>query len=451
MSIRSLYWFTNDLRISDNPLLAQAAQNSHQLTCCYLLPSLTPLEQRFQVVASNGLAKQRFLLESLADLGTKLQTLGQSLQIASGDAVSQLCQFIELTEANHLYVSESVDFAIHQTLREVRLRYPQLTVVSLNTHRLFEQAELPFSLAALPGSFSVFRKQVESLDGRYSSQSARWNSDITALPPSVISSSSSWLSTTIRSINVELRSSPVWRGGESAALEHLEDYFSSDAPLIYKQTRNALDEWESSTKFSPWLANGCLSIGRLLARLNDYETQRGANESTYWIYFELLWREYFQWYALKYGAELFQFSGIKGQVPLTSYYPQRMRSWINGTTPYPIVNAAMKQLKATGYLSNRSRQLVASCLVHELSIDWRYGAQYFQSQLIDYDVASNWGNWQYLAGVGADPRGHRRFDLAKQTALYDPELSFIRHWQGEADQHSIDVVDMVDWPVSPAQ
>jgi deoxyribodipyrimidine photo-lyase len=96
--------------------------------------------------------------------------------------------------------------------------------------------------------------------------------------------------------------------------------------------------------------------------------------------------------------------GIKRLSPLTSYYPERFQKWINGSTPYPLVNACMNELRETGDLSNRGRQIVASCLVNELGMDWRYGAAYFERVLIDYDVASNWGNWQYLAGVGADPR-----------------------------------------------
>jgi deoxyribodipyrimidine photo-lyase len=90
----------------------------------------------------------------------------------------------------------------------------------------------------------------------------------------------------------------------------------------------------------------------------------------------------------------------------------------------------MRQLAETGFMSNRGRQLVASCFVHELEQDWRYGAAYFEYQLIDFDVASNYGNWQYLAGVGADPRGHRQFNLEKQTQTYDPKRSFIQHFLG---------------------
>jgi deoxyribodipyrimidine photo-lyase len=108
----------------------------------------------------------------------------------------------------------------------------------------------------------------------------------------------------------------------------------------------------------------------------------------------------------------------------------------------------MSQLNAEGYMSNRGRQIVASCLVNELSLDWRFGAAYFAQKLIDYDFASNWGNWQYIAGVGTDPRGGRHFNLSKQRAVYDPNFTFINSWQGERCDQYLDSADIVDWPIT---
>ena len=219
-----------------------------------------------------------------------------------------------------------------------------------------------------------------------------------------------------------------YQGGESAALNHLKSYFASNAPSSYKTTRNALDEWTHSTKFSAWLANGTLSVKVLLNRLRQYEREVVANGSTYWIWFELLWREHFYWYAIEYQEDLFLFKGIGDYRPSTRHNDQRLAQWQNGETKYLIINACMCQLNRTGYMSNRGRQLVASCFIHELGLDWRYGAAYFEQQLIDYDVGSNWGNWQYLAGVGADPRGSRQFNLKKQTQQHDPNGEFMDKW-----------------------
>ena len=243
-------------------------------------------------------------------------------------------------------------------------------------------------------------------------------------------------------------SASSFQGGETAALKHLERYFAEDLPAHYKEVRNALDGWDNSTKLSPWLANGCLSARKVMSRLSDYETEVIKNDSTYWIYFELLWREYFQWYAHKFGSKLFMPSGIKKTTPLNSYYPERFQKWVNGNTPFPLVNACMNELSATGYLSNRGRQIVASCFVNELAMDWRYGAAYFEKILIDYDVASNWGNWQYLAGVGADAQNKRHFNLDKQTAQFDPDGVYIKKWCGESDGLPLDSIDAADWPIA---
>ena len=161
----------------------------------------------------------------------------------------------------------------------------------------------------------------------------------------------------------------------------------------------------------------------------------------------MLWREYYQWYAHRHQSALFSLKGIGAGNPSTSFYPERYQKWCHGNTPFPIINALMNQLNTTGYMSNRGRQLVASCFVHELNLDWRYGATYLEQLLIDYDTASNWGNWQYLAGVGADPRGHRKFDLNKQTATYDPNGKFINHWQGTSHLTTLDSMDAADWPI----
>jgi deoxyribodipyrimidine photo-lyase len=306
----------------------------------------------------------------------------------------------------------------------------------VSNNRLFRSEQFPFELSELPDSFSKFRRKAEKL--KIDSPLSPPN----YLPPP-LTDPISWSKQPSQATGAQ----PLFKGGEIEGVRHMENYFLSNLPSTYKQTRNGLDGMDYSTKFSPWLAQGCLSARRIIHRLNQYEDEVIANDSTYWIYFELLWREYFQWYAEKYGEQMIAFSGIKDRPPNTSFYPERFQKWCQGTTPYPIVNACMKQLKATGYMSNRGRQLVASCFVHELSLDWRYGAAYMEQQLVDFDLGSNWGNWQYLAGVGADPRGHRQFDLNKQTQIYDPKQQFIDRWQGHADHHPLDSIDASDWPI----
>jgi deoxyribodipyrimidine photo-lyase len=315
------------------------------------------------------------------------------------------------------------------------------------SHTIFEPSQLPFSLEQLPGSFSKFRRLVEKMD-LDSIISAPLDAPAT-LPAPALVADMAWQTLWQEQFpeSSDNLDQALFKGGASAGEQHLKGYFSRDLASSYKQTRNGLDGMDYSTKFSPWLANGTLSPRRIIQQLKQYETRAGANDSTYWIFFELLWREYFQWYGYKYQQQIYAFPGISHSSPTTSFYPERFKKWSAGNTPYAIINACMKQLNSTGYLSNRGRQLVASCFVHELGLDWRHGAAYMEQQLVDFDVASNWGNWQYLAGLGADPRGHRRFDLRKQAQIYDPDNQFVQRWAGEQTLQPLDSMDAADWPI----
>ena len=127
--------------------------------------------------------------------------------------------------------------------------------------------------------------------------------------------------------------------------------------------------------------------------------------------------------------------------------PELLSAWEQGQTGYPLIDANMRCLHATGYIHFRSRAMLVSFLCHHLWLDWRSGARWFEHHLVDHDVASNWGNWQYLAGVGADPRGKRRFNLDKQTERYDPHAQFIKKWQG-SNTVPLDTIDAVGWPMA---
>ena len=429
-----LFWFTNDLRLHDQPALWKM-QSVDKLICVFCLD---PQWFRPNGLNAKAMGERRFqfLVESLKDLQQQLQHAGQVL------IINQQTPHLALTELINKYNVDIIARSQHAGVYEnrhwklVQQQFPDRKFITETSHTLFSADDLPFQLNQLPTSFTQFRKQVEDL------ALPRPMSSPQQLPPPPGPIA-------IDEINQPVLEPSKFTGGETAALKHINDYFSTDLPANYKTVRNELDGWTNSTKFSPWLALGCLSVRHLASRLKNYEQTNVSNDSTYWIYFELLWREYFQWYAHCYGARLFRFDGIKNSKSRRCYYPERYQKWCNGNTPYPLVNACMKQLNATGYMSNRGRQIVASCFVHELNLDWRFGAAYFEQQLIDYDVAANWGNWQYIAGVGADPRGGRQFNIEKQTRQYDPEGEFIRHWQGDIDIIPLDSVDAADWPIMP--
>ena len=198
-------------------------------------------------------------------------------------------------------------------------------------------------------------------------------------------------------------------------------------PDGYKETRNQLIGMDYSSKFSAWLALGCISARDIAAQLNEYENFHGANDGTYWLWFELLWRDYFRFIHFKYGQKLYHASGLTG-IPVSPSDVPSFEQWRTGNTGTELVDAGMRELHQSGYLSNRMRQIVASYWIYDMKGDWRAGAAWFESQLIDYDVYSNQGNWLYIAGRGTDPRGGRPFNVAKQTQDHDSQGVYRKLW-----------------------
>ncbi|HEY9761399.1 MAG TPA: DASH family cryptochrome, partial [Trichocoleus sp.] len=224
-------------------------------------------------------------------------------------------------------------------------------------------------------------------------------------------------------------------GGETVGLQRLHHYlWEGDHLKTYKETRNGMLGGDYSSKFSPWLALGCLSPRRIYEAIQRYEESRIRNESTYWLVFELLWRDYFRFICSKHGNRIFYPSGLQGLAIAWKQDLERFNLWCRGETGFPLVDANMRELAATGFMSNRGRQNVASFLTKNLGIDWRMGAEWFESLLIDHDVCSNYGNWNYTAGVGNDARGFRYFNILKQAKDYDPSGDYVKHWIPELTQ-----------------
>ena len=428
-----LYLFHNDLRLTDNRLLQRLCQHCEQVLFVY-----TPLSA-IATFRHTGYVKQplsnpvrAFRHRTLAHLSEQLSQYGHSLYVANTleDIVAAARQYniSDIAIANQYGWSEAI------AVENIKRHLKGINFWHTSNHTLFDKEQLPFQITDIPATFSRFRKQVES-----SVAVSPVTADLVHFPRPVLCQLPVYDSASITD-------EPLQSWSCQTAPQALSRYFNTSAPSSYKQTRNALWGEHFSTALSPWLANGALSARQMYAALINYEHKRGANESTYWIYFELLWREYFQWLALKQGTSLFTFKGLSNTPPQTSFYAQRYKAWCTGSTPYPLVNALIKQLNSTGWMSNRGRQIVASCFVNELQLDWRYGAAYFEHQLIDYDVASNYGNWQYIAGVGADPRGGRHFNLTKQTEMFDPDGEFIANYGGQTS--ALDEPDYVGWPLA---
>ncbi len=209
--------------------------------------------------------------------------------------------------------------------------------------------------------------------------------------------------------------------------EQLDSYFRSSSPSLYFETRNSLMGKENRTDFSTLLSIGAVDVRELWNRVSDYERDVTKNKSTYWIKFELLWREFFFWHYQKWGRQYFSLNGLKGPLDFTPF-PKYSLEDIKKIAKSDVIFACLNELENTGYMTNRTRQWFASYWMNDLSLDWRSGADLFERYLVDYDVFSNWGNWMYLAGVGVDPRGKRYFNLDKQMQMYDPHSNYLKRW-----------------------
>lgn len=216
---------------------------------------------------------------------------------------------------------------------------------------------------------------------------------------------------------------------EAEALKSLDSYLLRRAPDTYLEERNEFSAAKAGTHFSLPLALGTLSPQKILQELQRYEDLHGESKSSYWIKFELLWREFFYFTQLFSQRSLY-FVDAKTPTPLPSI---SLRELLVELCEHELIRAMLGELVTTGVLSNRCRQIFASHFVHLNRFDWRYGAYLFQYFLKDYDPSSNWGNWQYLAGVGRDPRGLRFFNISSQLERYNPDGSYLAQWGNQKD------------------
>jgi deoxyribodipyrimidine photo-lyase len=292
---------------------------------------------------------------------------------------------------------------------------------------MYHPDDLPFELEQLPDVFTRFRGKMEK---RSEVRDPLPEPEALAVPAGLQSDGVP----TLADLGVEAKVSDArgvlpFKGGAVAAWERLDHYFWETKKLrVYKKTRNGLLGADYSSKFSPWLALGCISPREIHAQVRAFEKEIEKNEDTYWLIFELIWRDYFRYVAMRYGNRIFHKRGIKQESPKWRQDRRAFEAWCEGRTKCDFVNANMRELAATGFMSNRGRQNVASYLVHDLGVDWRLGASWFEHHLLDHDPASNYGNWIYVAGVGNDPRPNRKFNTGGQAERYDADGKYRRHW-----------------------
>ena len=425
-----LVWFRKDLRIHDNEILTEAVRKGGSIIPVYCFDP-----RQFELTSFNtrktGLIRAKFLLESVADLRNSFRAAGGDLIIRIGKPESILPELVVKYKVDEVYHHREVasEETGVSTLVENALWKLKINLKHFIGHTLYHKEELPFPINAIPDVFTNFRKKVErdsSVRNCFKAPGAMKfpeNMDTGELPEL------SELGFTEPEF-FDDRSVMKFKGGETEALKRLQDYFwNSNSVKTYKQTRNGLIGADYSSKFSAWIALGCLSPREVYWEIKKYEQLHGDSDSTYSLFLELLWRDYFRYMFKKYGNKFFQKAGFKGVAPDEGENQDEFfELWKNAKTGIPFIDANMRELNSTGFMSNRGRQNVASFLVKDLKVNWMWGAAYFEEKLIDYCPANNWGNWAYIAGVGNDPRQYRHFNVLKQAMDYDPQGDYIRLW-----------------------
>uniref|UniRef100_A0A3Q3WT40 Cryptochrome DASH n=1 Tax=Mola mola TaxID=94237 RepID=A0A3Q3WT40_MOLML len=425
----------NDLRLVDNELFHWAQRNAEHIVPLYCFDPQHYLGTYNYNLPKTGPFRLRFLLESIRDLRNTLLNKGSNLVVRRGKPEEVVADLIkQLGSVSSVAFHEEVtseELNVEKRVKDVCAQM-KVKVHTCWGSTLYHRDDLPFHhICRLPDVYTQFRKAVETQSRvRHLFPTPEQLKPLPqGLEEGAIPTAADLQQT---EPETDPRSAFPCSGGESQALARLKHYFwNTDAVATYKETRNGLIGVDYSTKFAPWLALGCISPRYIYHQIKQYERERTANQSTYWVIFELLWRDYFKFVGAKYGNRLFQIRGLQDKSLPWKRDMKLFNAWKEGRTGVPFVDANMRELAMTGFMSNRGRQNVASFLTKDLGLDWRMGAEWFEYLLIDYDVCSNYGNWLYSAGIGNDPRENRKFNMIKQGLDYDNNGDYIRQWVPE--------------------
>lgn len=433
-----LHWFRQgDLRLHDNPALVHscklaAAHKGGVVVPCFVFDSAI---YGAEAITSNrtgslkcGPRRAQFVTECVADLRQNLkEKCGSQLLIAHGDPAEIMDQWIQkLMQTTHndnsitknkcsisIVCQEEVVAEERRAVKAVQAVLKKYMpknwkVQTIWGSTMYDIHDLPFDkeLIDMPDVFTPFRNKVEKKSviqkpfaaphhGKipfFANNSFAFDAVVEHMACMPTLQDLGYTSEQIEyAATVDSRGVMEFRGGESAALARMKDYiWDKDCLKDYFDTRNGMIGADYSTKFSPWLAHGCLSPRRVASECKRYEQERVENKSTYWVVFELLWRDFCKFFALKHGDAIFFPSGTVGVPRKWSHFEKNFEAWKLGLTGYPLVDANMREMLATGFMSNRGRQNVASFLTIDLAHDWRMGGDWFETNLLDYDVYSNW-------------------------------------------------------------
>jgi deoxyribodipyrimidine photo-lyase len=382
----SVVLFTRDLRVHDQAALHNAAAVSEKVVPLFV----------FDDSLVRSPAGQEFLLESLGDLRDSLRTRGGELFVRRGDPVEETLRVVRNVGASTVFIG--ADVSPYAQRRETQLaRHAELRVE--NTIAAVPPGELA------PAQRSHYRV--------FTPYWRRWNETPVQAPldPPRRLIVPERLSPGRLAASRELRG-----GGETAGRRRLATWLSTGL-FGYETKRNSLAD-DGTSRLSPYLHFGCVSAGETVTRA------RSEGDPAAEFVRQLCWRDfYLQLLAANPRAAV---SDLRARKTRWVDDDAGFATWSEGRTGYPIVDAAMRQLRNEGWLHNRARLIVGAFLTRQLGIDWRRGADVFLRLLVDGDVPNNSGNWQWVAGTGVDPRPNRRFNVIAQAKRHDPDGDYVR-------------------------
>lgn len=427
-----LIWFRRNLRQHENPALAAALASGPAYGVFYYDEQLTG---SWLGMRRCGPHRARFIWESLADLRQQLRIVNIPIEIYLGQPEEQLPELCAQLGITHVHTQDlpGAEEQIQLTQLTRSLQALNVKVIAHEDYTLLTYSQVKECHPNALDSFSRFRKKATPLlkTGSFTPTPLprKHAHDLHELPQGLTKSPLPLIATP------EIPECLPFQGGETKALQRLHDY-CNEAIFHYKESRNGLLGRDYSGKLSPWLNLGCLSARQVYAAVLAAEQRQSPNSSTEWFVVELLWRDFFQHSARERSSELFHGHSnqlASGEKP--SWAKSSFDQWQRGQTGHAFLDATMRELELTGYMSNRARQNAASALIHDLAVDWRLGAMWFENRLIDYDPASNFGNWQYIAGIHGNSRGGSWFNLDKQAEIYDADHAYRQFWQSNQTSH----------------
>jgi len=386
-----LVWFKNDLRLLDNEVLCKAIAS-----CDVILPVYIFDERQFKKLhlgfPKADFNRFEFLVQTLAVLRSNLKELGSNLLIKIGkpeDIIPQLISHyhIESVFAEQEYAPEELTITCRVA------KNVQVPCNYIWGKTLYHIDDIPYDIEAVPLTSKAFRTNTTK------KATVRTLFDIPDHIKTLDLDNWGKLPNS-EDFNLNRGSAKelFMPAGEDEALKRLA-YYTKESELLtsYKWTRNKSLGMDYSSKLSPYLAVGALSPRTIYFSVKEYEELIKKNISTWWLLFEVIWRDFFTFKGMRMGSSIFKTAGFKNKDLDFENDSNIFKKWCAGKTGIPFIDAHMRQLNETGFMSNRGRVNCASYLIHDLKVDWTWGASYFESKLIDYDVTSNWMNWHMQA------------------------------------------------------